>query len=513
MIRTFSLVALALIASVHVSVHASVHTRGLHAGASAQPAKGKSIEWAATYGEALELARSSNRVVFVAINMDGERANDRMAKKVYKDKAVVALTAKTVNLIASAATHNKSGKCSRFGCSSCAQHRFIDVSVRDRILGAPDAVVSPQHIFMSPAGAVLLSVPYEISADELVWCLHEALQMHAGVETKRRKHAGQRPLRLIAGGVLDLGKGAAPATREEALEIIKEHKKGRGGGDPNEMLRRLATADEPEARAYILTALRAGAAGGGSGRGGRGGSGNADRARGRLIRWIGERSPQSYWEICAEFADSGTADVQNEAVIALEQMANEESLGMLMKAYRRASTNPAAQKNLVRAIGAVGRDDKKARTTLLRASIDKKNEEVRANALIALGWFDVNADVTKRLLEAALPETHGAKAKIPPGKVTPNERLGAVVAMGISRDSEWTPTLQSIADDEDGVDEKLRNAARAALKVIDGGNYGLLDRYQKDAGSDKIKRERLFGFKVSAERKEKKNGERGERGG
>lgn len=466
---------------------------------SPTPLGGRSIEWANSYDAALQAAADQERVLFVAVNVDGERANDRMAEVVYKDRGVVSISGKTVNLIGSPDLHKKSGKCPRFGCASCDVHRRAYASICSEILKMDDdgSVVAPQHVWLSPGGDVLLSVPYEVTADELTWCFHEAMAIQAGVEPEDRRSAGRRPRRLIVGDVIDPDGDAAPITREEALTIIQEHKKGGTSTERVQMIRRLCTADEPEARAYVLTVLRADG-GRGSGRGGGGGAPranqNSDRNRTRLLRRIGEVSPVSYWEVCAEFADSGSESVQKEAIVALEQLGADDSLPMLMKALRRASTDPQGQEPLVRAIGAVARGDKKARTALLRASTDKKNEGLRANAIISLGWLDADEDVAQRLLEAALPEEHGQKAKIKPDRVTPRERLGAVVAMGISRDAAWSETLQSIVDD--GLEpEDLRRAAKASLAVIDGAGYALLRDPMTEAGGDEIPRNRLFSRK------------------
>ncbi|MFT6111159.1 MAG: hypothetical protein ACJA2W_004089, partial [Planctomycetota bacterium] len=62
----------------------------------------KGIEWADTFDGALMTAVTEGRVVFIAVNMDGERANERMVKNVYGDKRIVALSERSVNLIASA---------------------------------------------------------------------------------------------------------------------------------------------------------------------------------------------------------------------------------------------------------------------------------------------------------------------------------------------------------------------------------------------------------------------------
>jgi len=466
------------------------------------PASVADIQWSPSFGDALEAAASDERVIFIAVNMDGERANDQMAGKVYKNRGIKELAAETVNLIASADRHRKSGKCPRFGCESCEQHRFVDIAVREEVLkpSATGAVIAPQHVFCAPDGSVILSVPYGISVSELEWCFHEAAAIQAGVELADRSHPGRRPRRLIVGDVAQLGGADGPVTREEALELIATIKKGGNGGEQREMIRRLATSDEPEAREYVLSVLRAGGStgrGGGGGRGGRGGGGggrggNSDRERGQLLRWIGEQSPASYWEVCIEFADSGADAVKQEAVVALEQLGAEDSLSVLMKALRRSGSEPERQKNVLRAIGSVARDDRKARSALLKASVDRKQPLIRANALLALGWLDADEDVAERLKAAATPAVHGGLAKVDVEDVTEEERLAAVVAMGISRQPEWKPFLEQLAAAE--ADEPdLKEAAQASLSVLAGKPYAGLRSFLETAGSDEIPRERLFG--------------------
>ncbi|MGD2017948.1 MAG: hypothetical protein PVJ89_07530 [Planctomycetota bacterium] len=461
------------------------------------------IDWTATFEGALERAAAEERVVFIAVNMDGERANERMVDKVYGDRDIQRLASETVNLIASADRHRKSGKCPRFGCADCDEHRFVDIAVREQVLkpSATGAVIAPQHVFCRPDGRVLLSVPYEVSTSELEWCFHEAAAIVAGVEPEARRHEGRRPRRLIVGDVAQLGGAGGPVTREEALELIATLKKGNNRGETQEMIRRLATSDEPEAREYVLAMLRAGGGnargGGGGGRGGRGGAaggrgGNSDRERGQLLRWIGEQSPESYWEVCLEFADSGSDDVKQEAVVALEQLGAEDSLSVLMKALRRSASEPERHKNVLRAVGSAARDDRKARAALLKASNDRKQPMIRANALIALGWLDADEDVATRLKAAALPAVHGSLAKVDAEDVTAEERLAAVVAMGISREPEWKPTLEGIVADE-GEEPELKEAAQASLSVLAGRPYAALGRHLAEAGGDEIPRNRLFG--------------------
>ena len=467
------------------------------------PASVADIQWSPSFEDALETAAGEEKVIFIAVNMDGERANDQMAEKVYKDRDIKDLASETVNLVASADRHRKSGKCPRFGCESCEQHRFVDISVREEVLkpSATGAVIAPQHVFCAPDGSVILSVPYGISVSELEWCFHEAAAIQAGVELSDRSHPGRRPRRLIVGDVAQLGGADGPVTREEALELISTLKKGGNGGEQREMIRRLATSDEAEAREYVLSVLRAGGGGagrgGGGGRGGRGGGGggrggNSDRERGQLLRWIGEQSPASYWEVCIEFADSGADEVKQEAIVALEQLGAEDSLSVLMKALRRSGAEPERQKNVLRALGSVARDDRKARAALLKASVNRKQPLIRANALIGLGWLDADEDVAERLKAAAMPAVHGGLAKVDAEDVTEEERLAAVVAMGISRQPEWKPFLEQLAAAE-AEEPDLKEAAQASLSVLGGKPYAGLRSFLETAGSDEIPRERLFG--------------------
>ena len=77
------------------------------------------IQWEESFDLALDRADKEGKVVFIAVNMDGEAANERAVKSVYTDRAVAALTEHTSNVIASADRHSRSGACKRFGCTSC----------------------------------------------------------------------------------------------------------------------------------------------------------------------------------------------------------------------------------------------------------------------------------------------------------------------------------------------------------------------------------------------------------
>ena len=454
----------------------------------------KGITWEESFDLALERADKEGKVVFIAVNMDGEAANERAVKSVYTDRAVAALTEHTVNVIASADRHSRSGVCKRFGCTSCDAHQEMDMDVRERILkpDATGAVIAPQHVFLSPAGDVLLSVPYEVSAKELAWCFGEAFE-RAGVTDAPDVPAGaRRPRRLIVGDVASLGRrNRAPLTKEAVEELIALLRKGTERSDRNSNIQHLATADEDAAREYVLSLLRSGGGRGGGGRRGRGGGRNgSERERAALLRWIGTASPVSYAEVVEPFIGAGTVEARSDAIVALEQLASEDSVKALLGALKKAK-DETIEKNLLRAIGACGPEDRKVRSALLKASEDVKNPLARQNALLALGWAESDEGVAERLRQAVLPEEFAKKAKIGPDRITELEREAAVVAMGISRDEAWTEMLTEIRDDEEEPQE-LRDAASASLEVIAGGEYRLLRDALMRAGSDEIPRDRLF---------------------
>jgi hypothetical protein len=122
--------------------------------AFALPRTGASIAWDHVYEDAVARAAKEHKPLFIAINMDGEGANDRMAQKVYTDSHVTALAAGTVNVVASRFDHAPEGKpCTRFAGLTCIEHKRVDGSVRGGLLKADEGgyVIAPQHVFLSPS--------------------------------------------------------------------------------------------------------------------------------------------------------------------------------------------------------------------------------------------------------------------------------------------------------------------------------------------------------------------------
>ncbi len=454
---------------------------------------GADIPWEGDWAVANERSTKENRVLFLAVNMDGERANDRLAEKVYRDKIIVKLVELTVPVIASAHEHS-SRTCKRFGHIECTQHQKVDIRVREDLLpkDAGGYVVAPQHVFLGPGGDVLLSVPYEISAGELEWCLLEAIRR---VDPKSKLKASPRaraPKRLVDGGLAPIigGEEIAPATREEVLELIAQVRKG-GMEDRAAALRRIMTADEKEAREFILQELRAGGGTGGRGSrgGGRGGGGGGGGGGGRneagegpwarqelIIRNIGRLSPASWWVVVEKFALSKDEDLRSEAIAALEQLQAPESVKLIQSGLRK-EKDERLEGNWLRALASCASADSKVASKLFKIAEKDKSPTVQTQAVVALGWL-APSEERDELLSDLLA---GDQASL---------REASAIAAGLCREESMRALLETHQAQAEG---DVKAAVDAALTVLKEGSLAPLGPLVKDSCGDDVPRERFFG--------------------
>jgi uncharacterized membrane protein YgcG len=474
---------------------------------TAAPLCAGGIEWQKSYGETVTLAAAESRVVFVAVNMLGERANERMLASVYTEEKIETLAGLTLNLVATNCWQESRGSaCKTFKPLTREELRELDIQIRANILHPDDQgyVVAPQHVFLGPGGDVILSVPYEVTAHELEWCFVTAILAVDPASTLKMSAKARAPQRLILGGVYDvsLGNSGRTLTREEILGLIEQVRRGALRGEERaSAFRQIITADEPEARDFTLSELRGNAAGGvrggGGGRGGRGGGGGgrggtARDRRPEILHQIGAISPTSYWEVAVEFVGDSNDEVRNEAVVALEQIAAPESYRAISTALRKEKV-VEIEKNLLRALGATGAEEKSARSTLLKVAKKDREALLRANAIVSLGYLVRHEDVAEFLTET-----------FQSGE--PREQAAAAIAMGLSREEEWLEVL----DLGSGGSEKDEKAAKgvpvafgadvaaavlAAKQVLSDGGLTPLEGPLVKTAADEINRERLFGSK------------------
>jgi len=449
------------------------------------PPQKAGVAWAPRWDDAFAQALSEKKVVFLAINMDGEAANDRMASKVYSDPRVIAASKLTLNLVASRFDHSPEGKpCSRFAGVECIDHKRIEGSARAGVLKTDKNgyTVAPQHVFLAADGKVLLSVPYEVDAAELEWCFHAALEAADPDAAKKVAASGRPPRRLIQGGVFDPstipGANLTPPTREQVLEIVKEMRSSFFSANRFQNIQRLLLSSEPEAIEQIGMELKNDV----FGRRGwvQGDPTNPNMPgdyKDRLMHGIGVLSPPAYWKLVSEFLDHDDEKLRNEAIVALEQLAAPESVGALTKAIGK-EKSVRMRKDLYRALGSAGAADEKARKALLKALGSEKDPLARRNALFALGWFAPNAESDKALTDAL---ANGVA----------EDRSAAALAIGLSRQAAWLERMEKTAADEPN--PEVKSCAEAAVSVLKGAGLGVLREPVRATCQDEINREKIFG--------------------
>lgn len=459
------------------------------------------IQWQSSFEKTLEKAAADRKVLFLAVNMDGEKANERMVEKVYTDKAIVELSKSTLNIVASTAEHSTGDKpCSKFTGPTCLDHRKVDVAARKEILKTDDhgMVVAPQNVFIGPDGKVILSVPYEINAHELEWCFITALTKNDPALKLALPEGARMPRRLIMAGVNDPKSSVAGAltapTKKELVELIKTLRKGTLDQSERIMtFARVLMSDEPEALDFTQDELRSGGGGGGAGAGagggggkggGGGGGGGAGAGRGggaekhrMILHAIGVVSPVAYWKLTADMLENHDAALRAEAAVALEQLAAPESTKAIQTLLAK-EEDPTVAKEMLRALGATGAADPKVRAFLVKHAKTEKNEVLRLNAVLALGSADQEPEV-KDALKTVLE------------KGTDKERTAAVCALALTRDDAWTPIIEAATKDTQ--DAALAKAAKDALAVLKGAELRTIRESLVKIGGDKIQRERLFG--------------------
>lgn len=445
------------------------------------------VTWSARWEDAFAQAAAEKKVVFLAINMDGEAANDRMAAKVYTDPKIVAASKLTVNLAASRFEHAPEGKpCARFGAITCTEHRRIEGAARDNVLKTDAAgfTVAPQHIFLSGDGKVLLSVPYEVSAVELEWCFHAALAAVDAQAAKQIAVSGRAPRRLIKGGVFDPsaipGANLSPPTREEVLAIVKEMRASLWSNNRFQNIQRLLLSSEPEAIEQIESELkndlfgrRGWIQGDPTNPGGERGADYKDR----LMHAIGVLSPQAYGKLVVDFIEHDDEKLRHEAIVALEQLCAPDSAAAISRAISK-EKNARLRKDLYRALGSAGAGDEKARKALLKALTSEKDVLARRNALFALGWFAPAADSDKALSDAL----SGGAAE---------DRCAAALAAGLTRHEAWRERVEQAASKEEN--PQVKECLAAALGVLNGAGLTTLRACVRSICEDDLEREKLFG--------------------
>ncbi|MFH0947064.1 MAG: hypothetical protein V2A76_17890 [Planctomycetota bacterium] len=431
------------------------------------------INWQPDVATALEAAKAGSRPIFVAINMDGERANDEMVRVHYRDAIICKLCARTVNLFASRFDHGSGDRpCPRSGTITCAQHMEVEKQVRKLFLAdrAGTDVIAPQHIFVGAEGKILLSVPYSITVGQLEWGLVTAIQKLDPEFPWSLSGAARPPRRLVMEGVAKTGEGVPqiPPTKEEITEIISRLKKASGGREAADetfgMVAKLLASDDKRAMEYVTSMLH-----------NRFFSwGGSDQLE-RTLHTIGQHSPSAWWQVVEPFLSDARLPVRCEAAVALEQLAEPKSLNALLKQWNKEEES-AGKKELIRAIASAGADSKKACSMVRDQARRAREIDQRASALVAAARLN-DRELVQDLASEALASDEALL------------RAAAAYVIAIRREMGLKTQLEEKALLEE--DPVAKSSLEAALEVFSGQATTRLDPTLRMLTGSTILRDRL----------------------
>ena len=350
------------------------------------------IQWAKSVDAALAKAKAENKVIFVALNMDGERANNQMVGEHYRDSEIQKLSRHTINMFCSNNVHKKTGNCTRCKGTTCAIHRDNDFQVRRKFLNVDgnEAIVAPQHLFVSPEGKIITSVSYFITKGELEWMFVNAIRELNPEFAWTPRGRSRAPEKYLKGGA-DKTKAEKPPTKEEVQKALKDIKKvagARGGGRGG--WREIIEAAQKNSRIVIRSddkrALDWGQ--------------NTLRSYGRfrdgLIRDIGKVSPKPWSKVIEAYLTDTKDETRKTVAIALEQLANPKSVNPLRKAAKKEKEDDILGR-MLRALAASGPGKSTAISTVTKAAKSHKKARVRAHAIVGVGKIEKREAVTTSL--------------------------------------------------------------------------------------------------------------------
>ena len=357
----------------------------------------RQIDWVGDWDKAFQQARESDRPVMVCINSkDLETANEKTAKRIYRDPEFVAFSRKFVMIVISTITHRPSGTCPRFGKVACTEHLacYKDLASRhgERLataFAAGGEMITPQHVWLRPDGTLLRRKEYWLDKNELLTRMRRVL---AEVATKPEP-GGDAPAETLP----DRDKPLDDKDRAELERVATADKEARRAALGN-----LLVTEKIAVHAALVDQLQ-----------------NAKRedVRCDICRALGRArilDARPYVEAC--LADRSEL-VRSFAAVGLEELSQAASVPALIK-RARSERDTQARKNMYRALGACGGPvaDKDAARFLLKAVRGDKQNSNRKHAAYSLRHYrtdDGKKLVVRKLERAAL----GAKDRMVRGGI------------------------------------------------------------------------------------------------
>ena len=133
----------------------------------------RQIQWQRSLEDALAICATEHRPLFIAVNVDGESASDRINDEVYRDPKFVAWTRKFACVVASISRHNPRdydahGRrilCPRLGNVTCGEHMALEPILYDKYLGGDR--ISPRHAIVLADGTKVFDLTLQWDWSEL----------------------------------------------------------------------------------------------------------------------------------------------------------------------------------------------------------------------------------------------------------------------------------------------------------------------------------------------------------
>ena len=418
--------------------------------------QGRTIVWQTEFEKALKKAKTEKRILFVAINMAGERANDEAVRVHYRDSRILSLAKHSVNLFATADRQGASGQ--RFPGLSWAQANRIEMRVREQFLKIPadTDVVAPQHLFISPQGKILLSVPYQITVGELEWMFAEALSKNDPQFKWTLDGRARAPMRLKYGYQKTTPAGNKAPSKEEVQEVLDDLRKGRVDfWDIADQVGVIIRSDNEDAIKYVKSFIHS--------------RWVRTNSRIDLIEAIGKSSPKPWYVIVDPFVGDKKENVREAAIVAMAALGEKKGLKTLKKQLKK-EKDATIEGRCLRAMAKLAPKDKSVISAIKKVLKNtKSSEELRMHAIVAAGLLE-NRKVVSDVLAMALAD--------PSAK----PRSTAAYAIAVRRDKELLENLRAVLEREKNL--AVKHWLTSAVKAIEGSNDEAFKDFLKDIVGD-----------------------------
>ncbi|MFH0946433.1 MAG: HEAT repeat domain-containing protein [Planctomycetota bacterium] len=377
------------------------------------------VQWERDYEKGLQKAKDLDIPVFLAFNMDGERANENTALTLYRDPEFIKRTRQFVCLIASKDSHESVEEvvdgqarqaCSRFGSVSCEEHLKVEIRASKEYVGR-DTVITPQHILILPSGMVVARKAYQASKNDLFKMMEMALKAVA--------RAGK----------------SGDSEELHRLQELKKQALERNADRRDAAIAELGRLPDPEARDALLDLC---------------GSENMNATRLAAIDALATKGNYDALETVIACLKDRQNMVVMHAIVALEKLGLPEAVPVLTKMWNR-KPKAIVAKEILRALAKCAPGDPEIRKMVHKAAETSKDSVIEWSAIVAIASLDGEPSDIEVLAKKMRDKSS-------------NVRGLAAWSLGTLKRPEAVPILEGALESETSGD--VRECIEAALRNI-----------------------------------------------